>query len=63
MAASFVRVQLGIEGIVSTSEKLNHGEHRGGTEDTGESASANRRIGIPSFVRRVNNLQYSCRGG
>jgi hypothetical protein len=40
MEASFARVQSGIEGIVSTSERLNHGEHRGGTEDTGESATA-----------------------
>ena len=34
------RFQTGIEGIVSTSEKLNHREHRGGTADTGESATA-----------------------
>ena len=33
--------ELGVEGIALTSEKLNHREYRGGTEDTGESAIAN----------------------
>jgi len=40
MDASFARGQSGIEGIVSTSEELNHREHRGRTEGTGESATA-----------------------
>ena len=34
-------MQSGIEEIALTSEKLNHREHRGGTEDTGESATGN----------------------
>src|SRR5229473_2371544 len=34
-------VQSGTEGIAVTSERLNHREHWGGTEDTGESATAN----------------------
>jgi hypothetical protein len=34
-------VRSGVEGIALTSEKANHREHRGGTEDTEESAIAN----------------------
>ena len=40
MDASFARGQAGVEGIVSTSERVNHREQRGGTEDTGVSATA-----------------------
>jgi hypothetical protein len=42
-------VRSGVERIVLTSEKLNHREHRGGTEDTGEGATAKRKIGTPGF--------------
>jgi hypothetical protein len=34
-------VRSGVERIALTSEKLNHREHRGGTENAGESAIAN----------------------
>jgi len=55
-------VQLDIAGIALTSEELNHREHRGGTEGTGEGFTA-RLGGWHPRLDPVDNLQYSWKRG